>query len=56
MLIVLEVVAVSPICCEPARTVPCFLCYLVMLRDNLVGEESSPFGIKNMWYMYTMEY
>ena len=51
----LEVRAVSPICCEPGRTVPGFLCYLIILCDNLVGEESSLFG-RNMWYTYTIEY
>ena len=55
MLIMLEVRAVSPICCAPGRTVPGFLCYLIILCDNLVGEESSLFG-RNMWYMYTIEY
>ena len=55
MLITLEVKAGSPTCCEPGRTVPGFLCYLNILCDNLVGEESSPLGRK-MWNMYTMEY
>ena len=51
----LEVRAGFPICCESGRTVPGFLCYLIILCDNLVRGESSLFG-RNMWYMYTIEY